>query len=68
MNLARYHPAIEATGGGFLGFIGTAIHFANDWLTPALSFVTAAIGFFFAIHGAMRFIQGKREKRRRKED
>lgn len=68
MNLARYHPAIEATGGSVLTFIGGAITFANEWLTPALSFFTALIGFLFAIHGAVRYVQRKREKNRRRDD
>lgn len=68
MDLASRHPGVEAAGGTLLTGLGTAIHFANDWLTPALSFFTALLGFIFAVHGGVRYLRNRKNKTRRRDD
>jgi len=55
MNLVDRHPVIEGAAGGVLTSLGTFLHFANEYLTPALSFFTAAVGALFSAHAIWRW-------------
>lgn len=68
MDIASRHPAIEGSVGGVLAGLGTAIHFANDWLTPTLSFFTAAVGAVFSVHAIWRWYGKRKAQDRRSSD
>lgn len=68
MDIASRHPVIEGGVGGVLTGLGTAIHFANDWLTPALSFITALVGFVFSMHAVYRWHRRRKGKDSRATD
>lgn len=68
MDIASRHPAIEGAAGGALASVGSFLHFANDWLTPALSFFTAAVGALFSAHAIYRWWRRRQHQDRREDD